>query len=41
MKKQAAAAEAAGKADKAAELREQAAQWQEFADVATKAVNDN
>ena len=41
LKKQAAAAEAAGKADKAAELREQAAQWQEFADVATKAVNDN
>ena len=39
--KQAEAAEQQGDANKATELREQAAQWQEFADVASKAVNDN
>ena len=39
--KQAEAAEQQGNAKKATELREQAAQWQEFADVASKAVNDN
>ena len=33
-------AEAKGDAAKAASLREQAQQWQEFADVAAKAVND-
>lgn len=38
--KQAEAAEAKGDAKKAAELREQAKQWQEFADVAAKAAND-
>lgn len=37
---QAEAAEAKGNAKKAEELRAQAAQWQEFADVAAKAVND-
>jgi len=37
--RQAEAAEAAGHTGKAAELRAQAAQWQEFADVAAKAVN--
>ncbi|RMD19273.1 DUF349 domain-containing protein [Corynebacterium gottingense] len=39
--KQAEAAEQQGNAKKAAELREQAAQWQEFANVASKAVSDN
>ncbi|MBL7286103.1 DUF349 domain-containing protein [Corynebacterium godavarianum] len=39
--KQAEAAEQQGNAKKATELREQAAQWQEFADVASKAVSDN
>ena len=38
--KQAEAAEAKGDAAKAASLREQAKQWQEFADVAAKAVNE-
>ena len=38
--KQAEAAEAKGDATKAASLREQAKQWQEFADVAAKAVNE-
>ena len=38
--KQAEAAEANGDATKAASLREQAKQWQEFADVAAKAVNE-
>ena len=38
--KQAEAAEAQGDATKAASLREQAKQWQEFADVAAKAVNE-
>ncbi|QPK82520.1 DUF349 domain-containing protein [Corynebacterium qintianiae] len=38
--KQAEAAEAKGNAKKAEELRAQAAQWQEFADVAAKAVSD-
>jgi len=38
--RQAEAAEAKGDAAKAAALREQAAQWQEFADVAAKAVNE-
>lgn len=38
--RQAEAAEAKGDAAKAASLREQAQQWQEFADVAAKAVND-
>ena len=37
--RQAEAAEAQGSSAKAAELRAQAAQWQEFADVAAKAVN--
>nr|WP_234949077.1 MULTISPECIES: DUF349 domain-containing protein [Corynebacterium] len=37
---QADAAEAKGNAKQAAELREQAKQWQEFADVAAKAAND-
>ncbi|WP_432418581.1 DUF349 domain-containing protein [Corynebacterium breve] len=37
---QAEKAAAAGKEKKAAELREQAKQWQEFADVAAKAVNE-
>lgn len=37
---QADAAETAGNAKQAAELREQAKQWQEFADVAAKAAND-
>ena len=38
--KQAEAAEAKGDATKAASLREQAKQWQEFADIAAKAVNE-
>ena len=38
--KQAEAAEAKGDATKAASLREQAKQWQEFADVAAKAINE-
>ena len=38
--KQAEAAEAKGDSTKAASLREQAKQWQEFADVAAKAVNE-
>ncbi|OIR45497.1 DUF349 domain-containing protein [Corynebacterium sp. NML130628] len=38
--KQAQEAEAAGKASKAAKLREQAEQWQEFANVAAKAVDE-
>ena len=38
--KQAEAAESKGDATKAASLREQAKQWQEFADVAAKAVNE-
>ena len=38
--RQAQAAEAQGDASKAASLREQAKQWQEFADVAAKAVNE-
>ncbi|MDN8604884.1 DUF349 domain-containing protein [Corynebacterium ureicelerivorans] len=38
--RQAQAAEAQGDAAKAASLREQAKQWQEFADVAAKAVNE-
>lgn len=38
--KQAEAAEAKGDTTKAASLREQAKQWQEFADVAAKAVNE-
>lgn len=38
--KQAEAAEAKGDVTKAASLREQAKQWQEFADVAAKAVNE-
>lgn len=38
--KQAEAAEAKGDTKKAEELRAQAAQWQEFADVAAKAVSD-
>lgn len=38
--RQAEAAEAKGDAAKAASLREQAQQWQEFADVAAKAVNE-
>ncbi|MCG7243482.1 DUF349 domain-containing protein [Corynebacterium sp. ACRPS] len=39
-KAQSAAAEAKGKEKKAAELRAQAEQWQEFADAAANAVND-
>ena len=40
MAKQAEAAEAKGDATKAASLREHAKQWQEFADVAAKAINE-
>lgn len=40
LNQQAAAAEAKGKTAKAEELRAQAAQWQEWADTASHAVED-